>query len=431
MNSQDATPPRSLPLSDNDEPSLVNPKVRDDSDGGSEPRSRPFSEINLPFRRSNASLSALFASTSLANSQKRASSPLMSALSRKPSQESGLSSSVFARDAEGSNIYRDTIIRSFAPHVAILPSRDTEDLLAQKGFSGGFLQLVRPYGERVQGKVTIRDGNGASKSWEDFSIRFTRLKDGLESSRLPERTSTDARQNVNGYVDQFFPGSSARLRTGGDIQYIEESVAKHLQFYESQFNAAEDDQLLQEITADDASTVASAFHLLYLRRLLSGLPLTPHETFSHPVACVMVISSRNSDPIEQLRQLYTETSTGNERLPQWVNNDYLRYYVLLHDEDYDDLQRSMNVFEQMKRHFGIHCHLLKIKSAQCVPSDDDCVQLPTCEWLAAAEELSEIQRRGKSTRDYTTWNEGADLKKKMRMVWRFQSHTYSSPTKPR
>lgn len=396
MSSQDATPPRSPHVTGTDSLPLNNPKLRDYDDSDT-PRNRPFSEINLPFRRSNASLSALFASTSLANSQKRASSPLIGALSRKPSTDSNLSATVFSKDAEGSNIYRDTIVRSFAPHVAILPSQDTEDLLAQKGLSGGFLQLVRPYGENVQGKVTIRDSNGASKSWEDFAIRFTRLGDGLEAPRAPERRSTDARQNVNGYVDQFFPTSSARLRTGGDVPHVEDSVAKHLQFYESQFNAAEDDQLLQEITADDASTVASAFHLLYLRRLLSGLPLSPHETFSHPVACIIVISSRNPDPIEQLRQLYAETSNSEQRLPQWVNNDYLRYYVLLHDEDIDDIQRSMNMFEQMKRHFGVHCHLLKVRSTQCVPSDEDCVQLPTCEWLSAAEELTEIERRGKPT----------------------------------
>lgn len=200
--------------------------------------------------------------------------------------------------------------------------------------------------------------------------------------------------NVNGYVDQYFPGSSARLRTGGDIGYIEDSVSKHLQFYESQFNAEEDAELLQEITADDASTVASAFHLLYLRRLLSGLPVTPHETFSHPVACVLAVSSRNSDPVEAFRQLQTDANTGEQRMPQWVNNDYLRYYVLLHDEEFDDLQRSMSVFEQMKRHFGIHCHLLKIKSTQAVPSDEECVRLSTCEWLSAAEELAEIHRRG-------------------------------------
>jgi len=123
--------------------------------------------------------------------------------------------------------------------------------------------------------------------------------------------------------------------------------------------------------------------------------MSPHETFSHPVACVIAISSRHPDPIEELRQMYANTTAGDQRLPQWVNPDYLRYYVLVHDEDHDDAQRSTSLFDQMKRHFGLHCHLLRIRSEQCVPSDDDCVRLPVCEWLSAAEELEEIRKQGK------------------------------------
>ena len=123
--------------------------------------------------------------------------------------------------------------------------------------------------------------------------------------------------------------------------------------------------------------------------------MTPHETFSHPVACVITVSSRNSDPIEELRNLHATTNTGDQRLPQWVNNEYLRYYVLVHDEEHDDLQRSTLLFDQMKRHFGLHCHLLRLRSTQCIASDDDSRTIPNCDWMSAAEELSEIRRRGK------------------------------------
>jgi hypothetical protein len=108
---------------------------------------------------------------------------------------------------------------------------------------------------------------------------------------------------------------------------------------------------------------------------------------------VIAISSRNPHPIEALRNLYDESSRGEKRLPLWVNNEYLRYYVLVHDEERDDITKSMTLFEQMKRHFGLHCHLLRLRSSECVATDDDSVQLPRCEWLAAPEEISEIQTR--------------------------------------
>ena len=139
--------------------------------------------------------------------------------------------------------------------------------------------------------------------------------------------------------------------------------------------------------------IPSPFYTLFLRRILSGLPLAPHETFAHPVACIIAISSRNSTPIEALRNLYEESSQGGRRLPIWVNNEYLRYYVLVHDEERDDISKSMALFDQMKRHFGLHCHLLRLRSSQCISSDDDSILLPRCEWVAASEELTEIQNR--------------------------------------
>jgi hypothetical protein len=124
--------------------------------------------------------------------------------------------------------------------------------------------------------------------------------------------------------------------------------------------------------------------------------MSPHETFSHPVACIVAISSSNHSPIDTLRQLYEDSSRGERRLPLWVNGDFLRYYVLVHDEERDDITKSTALFESMKRHFGLHCHLLRVRSSRCVPSDDDSVQVSKCEWISAAEELAEIDGQGKS-----------------------------------
>lgn len=354
--------------------------------------SRPTSEFGFPFRRSNASLSAFFASNPATSAlSKRASSPIVGLPRRSSRTEPSLPSAATVV-AESPNEYRNLIVRSFGPHVAILPSRDTEDLLAQKGLPNGLLSLLRPFGDNVSGKITIRDSSGSSKSCEDFAVHFTRLKDGLEAPRIVEEDGEPHIQNISSYLDKQFPESSARLRTGGDLGQIEDAVKKHMLYSTSdgRGNISSDHD---GGSFEDELHYESPFSIVYLRRLLSGLPVTTHETFSHPVACVLAVSSRTSDPIEELRQLAASTRTGEDRLPTWVSSDYLRYYILLHDEEHDDNQRSTSLFEQMKRHFGLHCHLLRIRSTQCVPSDDDCVRLPICEWQSAAEELFEINRR--------------------------------------
>lgn len=274
--------------------------------------------------------------------------------------------------------------------------------MRHKGIAGGLLDLLRPFGEHIQGKVTTRDSTGISKIWDDFSLRFVGVRDGLENPRSTERKSTDSApsQQSRRRGASLLEYKPARLRTGGDIGQVEELVERHLTFYEENSGPLE----ASYMTAKDTASVPDAhstspFYSLYLRRLLSGIPMSPFETFSHPVASVIAISSRSPSPIEELRSLYDSSNSGEHRLPQWVHNEFLRYYVLIHDEDYDDITKSMALYDQMKRHFGLHCHLLRLHSTQCVPSDDDTVRLPPVEWSAAAEELAEIVRRESSEDD--------------------------------
>lgn len=277
------------------------------------------------------------------------------------------------------------------PHIAVLADAQTEELVRGKGIEGGLLQLLRPFGESVPGKVTIRDSIGASKSWEDFGVRFIAVDDAYPDVRgdagAGQRTSTSSVQR------------RAR-RTGGDVAQVEEVVDRHLQY--SEFNRPDpvSDYLNKGEAAPPAESTSSPFHTLYLRRLLSGLPVVPHETFSHPVAGIIAISSRNPHPIEELRRLYNRQHDGDLRFPQWVENDFLRYYVLVHDEETGDIAKSNQTFDSMKRHFGLHCHLLRLKSQPTIPSDDDSVRVPICEWMSASEELAEIQKR-ETTDDIT------------------------------
>jgi trafficking protein particle complex subunit 8 len=291
---------------------------------------------------------------------------------------------------------RNLILQAFVPHIAIHTSVDTNELVRDKGFNGGLWELLRPFGERVQGKVTVRDSIGAGRTWDDFGVRFVQLGDGLE---VPEgvpgsRKSGEGKVlSPNGNRPLTDSVLAQRARTGGDITSIEHLVDRHLAHAEDYPSMNGEDYLTFKQVQASSPDIPSPFYTLYLRRLLSGIPLAPHETFSHPVACVIAISSRNASPIETLRKLYDESSRGEKRLPLWVNNEYLRYYVLVHDEERDDITKSMALFDQMKRHFGLHCHLLRLRSSHCAATDDDSIRLPRCEWLAAPEEIADIQER--------------------------------------
>lgn len=305
-------------------------------------------------------------SPAFSDSPSRSASPI----ARAPSAASQLARSSIASSLavqlDGSDDVRSLIIRAFSPAVGVYASEDTDELARQKGFKGGFRELIRPFGETVPGKVVIRDSNGSSRGWEDYGIRFVELAPADRSS------------------------SGSHARQESPLAQIEEVLEKHLDSTDDPTGGLWRPGAL----ATGNLPPTSPFYKLFLRRLLSTTSLTPHETFGHPVACVIAISSRNTAPLESLRQLYADTSQGSRRLPPWVHPEFLRYYVLVHDEDRDDITESTKLYDQMKRHFGLHCHLLRLRSNQCVVTDDDSVQVPPCEWLSPSEDLSKMGETG-------------------------------------
>ncbi|KAI1383658.1 uncharacterized protein F4822DRAFT_421321 [Hypoxylon trugodes] len=351
------------------------------------------SEATLPYRRSHPSAASLYAST-LSPPASRSQSPIGRPASRLAAgsvfgaaSNNALGLVSGAGDSPGDPL--NLILRAFVPHVAVYTSDDTDVLLKEKGFGRGLWELLRPFGERVQGKVIIRDSNGSSRTYEDYSIHFVQFGEGIVP---PEPVTTGLRSaqtpRANGVSEKSGEPGRGQPRHGIAISDVEAVVDRHLRYAEESFFSLPQNLNNHGLDID----VPSPYYALYLRRLLSGLPLTPHETFAHPVACVIAISSRNPTPIETLRRLYNESSVGDKRLPNWVDAEFLRYYVLVHEEERDDITRSMALFDQMKRNLGLHCHLLRIRGTQSVATDDDSIPLPRSEWMSASEELVDIRR---------------------------------------
>lgn len=285
------------------------------------------------------------------------------------------------------------ILRSFAPRVAVYASADTEEFVRAKGFSEGLCSLLRPFGERLLGKVIIRDSVGGSRGWDNFGIRF--IPSDLLKQPLKPGTGgaafTNSQTSVNGSrysIEKHMPPYSNDL-----IAPIETVLDRYLK---TEHGPSTPEKAYFD--GDQQSQASSSpLYPRYLRKLLSAQSLVPHETFAHPVACMIVVSSRSAAPIEALRQLYANTGHASRKIPAWIGTEYLRYYVLIHDDENDDITKSTALFDLMKRHFGLHCHLLRLKSSQCVETDDDSVQIPSCEWSSADEELIQDHVAGKIT----------------------------------
>ena len=281
---------------------------------------------------------------------------------------------------------RQLVYRSFAPRIAVFSSPDTEEFIRGKGFDGGLCALLRPYGENVQGKVIIRDSIGGSKGWEGFGVRFVYSQTLHQSSSNSGGWDSNPRSPGSPFL------SSPRVNSDPS-QSIETSIKQYLLSTHRSPDIAPTHHDSQAEAEDNTDLPASPYQH-YLCKILSSSPPVPFETFSHPVACMVCVSSHNPAPIDTLRQLYAQTNPGNGRIPGWISTEYLRYYVLIHDDENDDITKSTALFDLMKRHFGLHCHLLRLKSSRCSVDDEDSVQVPSARWISAEEELAVERMKG-------------------------------------
>ena len=300
-----------------------------------------------------------------------------------------------ASSKEGSGrVPHQIIVESFAPRITCYTSADADEFVASKGFKAGLRELLCPFGERILGKVVIRDSLGVGREWEDFGVRFIDPR-SLQHVRTLEGSNQES-------LSLRPLGTQPSSATLDPTKSIDDIVQRHL---ESQDRCS----VPHDSPGYDFSIGSQRFdrndeyiYSFYLRMLLSSTPIAPYETFSHPVACIIAVSSRNTAPIERLRQLYENSLGRPKNMPSWVNVDYLRYYLLIHDEEHDDITKSTALFDLMKRHFGLHCHLLRLRSSRCVPTDDDSYRVPFCEWLSADDHLQRLCTTGMQVLMYHT-----------------------------
>lgn len=314
----------------------------------------------------------------------RTDNELRSHIRERPESASGRSSSI-APSGEHYSEPRQIILNSYAPRIACFASADTEQFIISKGFDDGLRELLRPFGERIQGKVVIRDSTGASRGWDDFGIRFMNSSfndqpNWLQGDDGTQSSSEESQQQMSFNVDETISAIDGLLES-----YIKPEGKLSEETRRPKVN------LDPRLTKSHDHSLA---YSLYLRKLLSSVPAVPHETFAHPVACIIAVSSRNPSPIDSLRQLYENNNLTVKERQTWMSSKYLRYYVLIHDEENDDITKSTALFDVMKRHFGLHCHLLRLRGSRCVKTDDDSVQVPRCEWLSVGDELAQIHRGG-------------------------------------
>lgn len=113
----------------------------------------------------------------------------------------------------------------------------------------------------------------------------------------------------------------------------------------------------------------------WLRGVVKPTDTPPFETFNHPVATVLAVSSKTPNPVEKFTQMFQQGYSPDKITP-YINNDNLRVFLFVHDEDSPSDKAALE-FEQLKRQFGPYCVMLHLGTSQHEVNDNNVAQAAT------------------------------------------------------
>ncbi|XP_007439489.1 trafficking protein particle complex subunit 8 isoform X1 [Python bivittatus] len=263
---------------------------------------------------------------------------------------------------------------SFVPLVAALCSEEAERITRKNNL--GFCELVKPFC-RLTSEVHMRDPNNQLHVIKNLKIAVNNI-----ITQPPQPGAIRKLLNDVVTVSQPAEGLLANVITAGDydLNISDHSVKASVPWYSSW-----KDTLMGLNTSTFYSATTPWFEA-YRESFLQSMPASDHEFLNHYVACMLVVSSSESEPVEQFLKLSQEQHRiqhSNEySYPKWFIPNTLKYYVLLHDVSIGEEQRADSLYEEMKQRYGTQgCYLLKINSRVSNRGTDEQIPDPWSQYL--------------------------------------------------
>ncbi|KAJ1727778.1 hypothetical protein LPJ61_004399, partial [Coemansia biformis] len=228
---------------------------------------------------------------------------------------------------------RDFVAKALCPRILVLATPAIADACAVNNCTT-FADLLAPFGQDVSTQITVQDGQGTPYFLDRLDVKFT--TDFAVERQQPTVAEIDAlvRQSIAGDAEQ----APMPLKSGGGID-------------------------AGALAADDVGEWAP-WYLRFRQHWVSEMQPSEHEAFMHPVACLLVASGSEDDPVGALRALQGHPAVRRVQQQSFSGASVLLYHMLVHDgRDTGVLQGIDHKFDQVRRALGQSSALLRINSS--------------------------------------------------------------------
>ncbi|KAJ1750748.1 hypothetical protein LPJ79_002653 [Coemansia sp. RSA 1821] len=229
---------------------------------------------------------------------------------------------------------RDFVAKAFCPRILVLSTPTIADACAVNGCAG-FADLLAPFGQDISTQITIQDGQGAPYFLDKLTVRFT------TDYKIEKHSQQQSRADIDELVHKSAADESEQQR----IPFLSDGVVD------------------ADVVKSDDIAAWAPWYIQFRQQWVASMQATEHESFMHPVACLLVASGSEEDPIGALRRLQQQAVVQRVQSQSFSGVSVLFYYLLVHDgRDVGAMQTIDQTFEQVRRTFGQNSALVKINS---------------------------------------------------------------------
>ncbi|XP_076818289.1 trafficking protein particle complex subunit 8-like [Clavelina lepadiformis] len=216
----------------------------------------------------------------------------------------------------------------FGPRVGVLCSQDAEIISRRNNLS--FAELIRPFCT-INSEIHVHDSNNQAYVIRDLHITTCDMRCSPADENAVKQLLSDVVSDAANILE-----TSKTLSLSSDGYSV-------------------------------AVNMSCPWFEAYRDTLTATAPQKPHEFINHCPACMLVVSSRHPNPVEEFGKLsqhqnQIQHSTQHHSV-RWMVPNTLKYYVLLHDNSHPDFERAKSVMNDLQSMYGNNnCYLLRINS---------------------------------------------------------------------
>ncbi|KAK9289806.1 hypothetical protein L1049_007966 [Liquidambar formosana] len=223
------------------------------------------------------------------------------------------------------------------------------------------------------------------------------LRTPLVEEAFPVRTASDQPYRIQKFKSRLFYASDIRQP---NLEVAKERLKQVItQAGEKDFSElCSDPPQIETVLTSSESEILPSWFQFFNKELVRTLSFSDHEAFDHPVACLLVVSSKDEQPINRFVDLF-----NTSQLPALLNDGVmdpkiLKHYLLVHDNQDGASEKYICLFlswrtkilTEMKSTFGFNdCRLLCINS-----SEDGLVDHQDNPWASYKTDASPSQQLG-------------------------------------